>query len=154
VTLVKPAAIDTPFAQHAKNDMTQEPMLPAPIYAPDVVARAILHCAETPTRDMFAGSSAHQHSIQGALAPRIMDWLMEAVFFDKQKADRPARHSAEALYGPTTGLKERSGTRTDARETSVHNWFAENPLVARGLMVGVGLGAVLLATSMVRTERR
>ena len=47
VSLVKPAAIDTPYPLHAKNYLDREPQHAPPAYAPDLVAEAILHCAET-----------------------------------------------------------------------------------------------------------
>src|ERR687884_580384 len=50
VTLIKPGAIDTPYPEHAKNYMEREPALPPPVYAPEVVAEAILYCAENPER--------------------------------------------------------------------------------------------------------
>src|SRR3954466_1499031 len=46
VTLIKPSAIDTPYFQHAKNYMSVQPKPPAPVYAPEVVANAILRAAE------------------------------------------------------------------------------------------------------------
>src|SRR5262245_28252615 len=49
VTLIKPYSIDTPYAEHAKNYLATEPSSPPPVYAPEVVAEAILHCAEYPT---------------------------------------------------------------------------------------------------------
>ncbi len=55
VTLVKPGAIDTPFPINAKNYLEREPQHVPPVYAPEVVADAILHCAEMPVRDVFAG---------------------------------------------------------------------------------------------------
>jgi NAD(P)-dependent dehydrogenase (short-subunit alcohol dehydrogenase family) len=42
VTLIKPSAIDTPYTRHAKNLMPVEPQNPPPVYAPDLVAEAIL----------------------------------------------------------------------------------------------------------------
>ncbi|MGB3798087.1 MAG: SDR family oxidoreductase, partial [Alteraurantiacibacter sp.] len=42
VTLIQPSAIGTPFPQHARNTTGFQARLPEPIYAPDVVARAIL----------------------------------------------------------------------------------------------------------------
>src|SRR5207237_3691332 len=48
VTLIQPTSINTPFPRHAKNYMEAEATLPPPVYAPDVVADAILHCAENP----------------------------------------------------------------------------------------------------------
>jgi short-subunit dehydrogenase len=65
VTLIKPGAIDTPYSDHAKNYMPVEPKNPAPVYAPEVVARAILHCAETPERDVFVGAGGKGISLLG-----------------------------------------------------------------------------------------
>src|SRR5438105_1674600 len=62
VTLVKPTAINTPFPEHARNYMDEEPALPPPLYAPDAVAEAILHCAEKPERDVYVGAPAKRHA--------------------------------------------------------------------------------------------
>jgi len=144
VSLVKPSAIDTPFPQHARNYLEQEPKLPEPVYVPEVVAEVILHCAEHPERDIFAGGAAKRHSLQGALMPQLTDWLMEALFFRKQKSGKPARHEAEALHHPTTGLKQRSGTRHDAKQSSLYNKAAMHPFAATALFTGVGLGVLAL----------
>ena len=55
VTLIKPGQIDTPFTTNARNNLGSEPHHVPPVYAPDVVARAILYAAEKPVRDVFAG---------------------------------------------------------------------------------------------------
>jgi NAD(P)-dependent dehydrogenase (short-subunit alcohol dehydrogenase family) len=54
VTLIKPAAIDTRHAHHAKNYLPMQPKNPPPLYAPEVVARVVLHapssrCARSPS---------------------------------------------------------------------------------------------------------
>src|SRR5581483_12409531 len=43
VTLIKPTTIDTPFFRHAKTYMNAQPVEPSPMYAPDIVAKAILY---------------------------------------------------------------------------------------------------------------
>jgi NAD(P)-dependent dehydrogenase (short-subunit alcohol dehydrogenase family) len=45
VTLIKPASIDTPLPDRARNYMDCRPTLPPPIYPPREVATAILHAA-------------------------------------------------------------------------------------------------------------
>ena len=55
VTLIQPAAIDTLYPEHAKSYLGVEPKHMPPVYAPEVVARAILHCAEHPERDVLVG---------------------------------------------------------------------------------------------------
>jgi len=144
VTLVKPSAIDTPFPQHGKTYMEEEPQLPSPVYAPEVVAEVILHCCETPERDMFAGGAAKRHSVQAGLVPRLLDWMMEAMYFDKQKSSRPANRADDALHAPTTGLRQRSGTRNDAKESSVYTRASMHPMLTGALVVGAGLAAMAL----------
>ena len=48
VTLIQPAAIDTPYPEHAKSYLGVEPTHQPPVYAPEVVARAILASATGP----------------------------------------------------------------------------------------------------------
>src|ERR1041385_4322286 len=101
VTLIKPSAIDTPYTRHAKNLMPVEPMNPPPVYAPDLVAEAILHCAENPERDLYVGGGGKMLAEAHQVAPRLTDKMLEAVFFDVQKSDRqksPARK--DSLHAP------------------------------------------------------
>ena len=55
--LIKPSAIATLFAEHARNYMAEEPTLPVPLYAPEIVAQGILKCAEAPQRDLIIGGA-------------------------------------------------------------------------------------------------
>jgi len=144
VTLVKPGATATPFPQHAKNYLSREPALPSPVYAPEVVAEVILHCATHPERDMFAAGSAKTHSIQESVAPRIVDFIMEALFFSKQHSSKPPVHRDDALYAPTTGGQERGPTEHRVREWSAYTKSAMHPLLTLGFLAGLALAAVAL----------
>src|SRR5215207_3805846 len=75
VTLIKPAAINTPFPQHAKNYTEHEPKLPAPVYPPEEVASVILHAAQRPMRDVYVGGAGPAMSVFSRFAPRLMDWV-------------------------------------------------------------------------------
>jgi hypothetical protein len=145
VTLVKPAAIHTPFPEHAKTYLKEEPALPAPLYAPEVVAETILHCAETPVRDVYAGGKAKLDALQGALLPQLTDWFMETFFFDKQKSPRPANRGDDALYRPTTGLRERGRYAAGrVRESSLYTKASLHPLVTGAVVVAAGLAVAAL----------
>jgi len=148
VTLVKPAAINTPFPQHAKTYLEEEPTLPPPVYDPEIVAEVILHCAENPVRDTFVGGSAKQHALQGALMPRLTDWLMELLYVKKQKSGQPANRSDDALYRPTTGLRERGAYVGHVRKTSVYTRAALHPLFTSALVVGAGIGLTALMSQV------
>jgi hypothetical protein len=154
VTLVKPGATDTPFAKHAKNYMDQEPNLPSPIYAPEVVGEVILHCAQYPEREMFAAGSARMHSLEEGLMPRVLDWVMEELFFSRQKSGQPARHAEEALYSPTTGLRQRGNAQGHVRESSIYTKAAMHPVITSALLAGLGLSLFVLGEKWIQPERR
>ncbi len=100
VTLVKPAGIDTPFTEHAKNYTKRAAKLPAPVYHPDEVARAILHAATHPTRDIFVGGGGKFASVLNHWAPKLMDLVSQKIMAKEQFRDEPARHRKGALYKP------------------------------------------------------
>ena len=145
VTLIKPSAIDTPYTRHAKNLMPVEPMNPPPVYAPDLVAEAILHCAEHPERDLYVGGGGKMLAESAQLAPRLTDKLMHAMMFDVQQSDRPKPPAREdSLYAPIADGEERGGYPGHVAESSVYTKAAKHPLITGSLIAGLGL-AVLAA---------
>jgi NAD(P)-dependent dehydrogenase (short-subunit alcohol dehydrogenase family) len=152
LTLIKPAAIDTPYVQHAKNYLPQEPKNPPPVYAPDVVVKAILHCAQVPERDLFAGGAGAMFGLMEAVMPRATDKVMEAALFDaQQKPGEPARPRGDAgLYEPSGPvLEERGGYAGMVRGTSTYTAAQTHraELGIAALVTGVGLGVLAAALS-------
>ena len=86
VCLVKPSAIDTPLFDHARNYMAYAVEVPQPVYSPDVVARAILRCAERPTREVTIGGG-RAIGLAAALAPRLSDVFMRRTMFRAQQGE-------------------------------------------------------------------
>ncbi len=101
VTLVKPSAINTPYVEHARNYMESAPTLPPPVYAPDVVARAILRCAEKRIREITVGGGGRLMAVIGGLAPRTTDRYMEGAMFEQQKDATGTVQTRDSLYRPT-----------------------------------------------------
>jgi NADP-dependent 3-hydroxy acid dehydrogenase YdfG/glyoxylase-like metal-dependent hydrolase (beta-lactamase superfamily II) len=154
VTLIKPAAIDTPYVQHAKNYLPQEPKNPPPVYAPDVVAQAILHCAQTPERDMYAGGAAAGFGWMEKLMPRATDKMMEATIFEQQQTEEPAQpRGSGSLYQPSgPSLQERGGYEGMVRKTSAYTTVKANRDTLGLALVGAGIGAGLLAALLLRPK--
>lgn len=147
VTLIKPGAINTPYPQHAKNYLEKEPTLPPPIYAPETVAEAILHCAEHPERDVFVGGGGKAISVSGHYAPRLTDKLMEATMIEMQKSDKPPRPLGNnGLEHASGSLRERGDYEGHVAESSVYTKASLHPILSAALVVGAGvaLAALLL----------
>jgi short-subunit dehydrogenase len=147
VTLIKPSTIDTPYTKHAKNFMEREPSLPPPVYAPETVAEAILHCAETPERDVYVGGGGKALSVLEKYAPRLSDKAMETFMFDAQQQDAQASPRGDGgLYEPSGELKERSGDDRVVFESSLYTKASLHPLLTGALFVGAGLATAALVS--------
>ncbi|MFI5242970.1 MAG: SDR family oxidoreductase, partial [Gemmatimonadales bacterium] len=91
VTLVEPSAIDTPYPEHAKNYMDVEPTHQPPVYAPEIVANAILHCASHPHRTVRIGAGAKAFTLIEKVAPALGDRIKLASTFEGSRTSEPAR---------------------------------------------------------------
>lgn len=152
VTLIKPASIDTPYRQHAKNYMAAEPKNPAPVYAPQPVAEAILHAAEHPVRDLFVGGAAKALSIAAFMAPRLVDKVMEYRMLAAQQQDYPDAGPHQGLDSPSGSLLERGGYSGHVAKTSVYTKAAMHPLLTGGILAA-GLGLAYAVKQLVRAPR-
>ena len=151
VTLIKPSTIDTPYVHHAKSLMPVEPLNPPPVYAPEPVAEAILHCAEHPERDVTVGGAGKVLAEAAHHVPRLTDMWIEAAMFDAQQSDRPNnRH--DSLYAPSEGGKERGGYPGHVAESSVYTKAKLHPLIAGSLIAGLGFAAFAGWRSLARTN--
>jgi NAD(P)-dependent dehydrogenase (short-subunit alcohol dehydrogenase family) len=90
VSTVLPAAIDTPFFEHARSRVDTMPKPPPPTYAPEVVAEAIVRAAVRPTREVPVGGAVAAALVSQRLAPALTDALMSLTRtgFASQKAPR------------------------------------------------------------------
>ena len=141
VTLIQPAAIDTPIPLNAKNYLAHLPQHAPPAYAPELVARAILHAAQRPTRNLVVGGGSNAFVGLERWSPRLLDKFMETFFVKMEESDRPPRpRTQHNLDQPTEQLRERGEYPGHTRETSLYTAAALHPLAAAAAVVAAGLG--------------
>ncbi|TWI65227.1 short-subunit dehydrogenase [Pseudoduganella lurida] len=148
VTLIKPAAIDTMFAVHAKNYMDVEPTLPPPIYAPELVAEAILDAAQHQKRDIYVGAAAKANSVGAYHLPRLFDKIGEAVMWGGQRTSTPASPlRKDSLHAPDTSsqLQQRQGMGS-VNESSEYTAVARSKPLRYALLGGGALVAAWMLT--------
>ena len=149
VTLIKPASIDTPFTEHARNYMAEEPEYAGTVYPPEEVARTILHCAQRPVRDVFVGGGGKLMGLMEKMAPRTTDLVMERTLFRGQKKNEPSR-GGDSLYGPQQDGRRHGRTERYKMGSSAYTRAALSD-VGRVLPV-LALGA--LAAAAVASRRK
>jgi short-subunit dehydrogenase len=152
VTLIKPSAINTPYTEHARNLMPNEPSVPPPVYAPDLVAEAILFCAQNVVRDFTVGEGGKMISLMGNLAPRITDKAMEwSAAATQQKASPDAGNRPDSLYSSRSDLRERGNYDGIVFEESLYQRAKLNPIVTSAILIG---GAAALAALIANKPNR
>ena len=152
VTLIQPSAIDTPYTLHAKNYMARQAQHGPPAYAPETVARAIVHACTTPERDIVIGGGGKAFIGIKRWTPALFDQYMEKVFAGQEHADqRPGPLSQNGLDHPSGRLKERGNYPGHTQEVSFYTQAVTtgSPALRTALLAGAGLGlaAWLFASS-------
>lgn len=99
ITLIQPTAVDTPFPQHARNYMTQEPKLPSPLIDPQQVAEAILKAATEGGRDVTVGAMAAINTAAFKITPSLAD-KFAAKQASRQQIAAPPMDPQGTLYKP------------------------------------------------------
>lgn len=97
VVLIQPTAVDTPYPEHARNYLAEEPKLPTPMIPPEDVTEAILEAAVEGGRDVKVGAMSKMNTLTAKVAPSLGDRL-SAKQADRQQRDEPARDPQGALY--------------------------------------------------------
>jgi len=146
ITLIKPTAIHTPFPQNARSYLPYEPQLPPPVYAPELVAEAILYSAENPTRDFFVGGMAKVHSSAALSTPRLYEKVNESMIDSMQNSGEPSRPDRrDGLYQTNSQLSERGGQDRFVLEHSLYQQAKLHPALTTTIAVagGVALAAWL-----------
>jgi len=139
VTLIKPGPVDTPYTLNAKNYMEAEARHPAPAYAPEVVARAILRAAQKPKREVFVGGGGRGIALLGVLAPPVSDAFMRRVMAPQSKLKPQPPSQKNALDAPSDRLAERGNYPGHTRETSLYTFSAFHRTLTGALLLGAGL---------------
>jgi len=149
VTLIKPASIDTPFPEHARNYMARAPKLPPPVYDPADVAKAILYAAEHGPRDLYVGGGGKMMSSLRKRVPSVTDWMGAQVMSRTQKAgasgpDRDGALFAAGRDGAVRGASPHHVMRSAYTQASV------TPVLTGLLLAGATAAA---ASLLARSDR-
>ncbi len=153
LSLIKPAAVDTPFMEHARNRIgSPGTRNPPPAYHPHLVARAIAHACEVSVRDLVVGgASGAALVVANRLAPRTMDWIAARSGRFVQTTENPGVEARrDNLYEPKEDLAERSSLHPLTRRTSLLLEAQLHPGAAIAAVAGLGAIAI---TAMGRGRR-
>jgi hypothetical protein len=116
------------------------------LYAPGVVANAILYAAEKAPRDIVAGGAGKSLILGQRLSPRLMDAVMLRSGFGPQMTDElKSAYDPDGLYGPLVDHNRLDGDFDgQTLRGSFVTWLDTHPVVKCGAIVGAALGTAAL----------
>ena len=155
LSLVQLPAVNTPQFDWARSRLDRVPRPAAPVYQPEVAARAVLQAVDEGARELFVGRSVPALVLGNMLAPAALDRKLADAGWDGQYSDEPAP-------GDRSGNLERASTRDVAahgswdEEASAEGLIVDADKLRYAVAGGLGLaafGAGLLAASLLGRRR-
>jgi NAD(P)-dependent dehydrogenase (short-subunit alcohol dehydrogenase family) len=147
ISVVLPAAINTPQFDRARQKMGLQPQPVPPIYQPEPFADAVLHCCERPIRELPVGWGAQKLLWGQKLSPRTGDRILLRNGWKGQHTEElKPTDSPDNLFEPLPGDPGADG-RFDERSRGGTAWTWLR--LHRGLVgAGLGLGTIGLLTAL------
>ncbi len=157
VTVVQMPGLNTPQFRWVRNKLPHQARPVAPIYQPEVAARAVVHAAAHPRRKQYwvGGSTAATLMAEKVVSP-LLDRYLARTGFQSQQGDEPVPKKQpdnlwEPLDGPDGEDRGAHGVFDDeAHAHSMELWCSTH---ARAL-VGAALGTSAAALAAAARRRR
>jgi short subunit dehydrogenase len=89
ITMVNLPALNTPQFDWVRSRLRGRGQPVPPIFEPEVAARAILHAAEHPGRELQVGRSTWVALWGQKVAPGLLDWYLGRTGYAAQQTDEP-----------------------------------------------------------------
>jgi short-subunit dehydrogenase len=107
ITLIKPAGMNTPIAEHAANHLRGEALIPPPVYDPALVADTIIDALQHPRREVTVGGVGRLQVLLGSHFPGVLARLGGLIIPLLSDTRRPKTPGSN-LAGPISDGRERS----------------------------------------------
>ncbi|SFG02564.1 SDR family oxidoreductase [Curtobacterium sp. YR515] len=150
VSRVDMPALNTIQFQWVKSKLPHQPQPVAPIYQPEVGARAIAAVAERPRRRTWVGESTVYTILGNRISGRFADWYAaKTLVSGQQDPEKDGSAIGVNLYEPVPGDHGAHGVFDDtAHAWSPQTWWVEHRRLGNGIVGAVlagAAGAVALA---------
>ena len=156
LTMVDLPAVNTPQFDWALNKMGRRARPVAPIYQPEVPARAIFFAATHKRRQIWVGLPTVKAILANRIAPGLIDRYLARAGYKGQLTDQPLPVDAPAnLFAPVPGDYRAHGRFDDQAKSVSWEMFTDRHRTAFWAAAGLSLvaGAQILARRY-KIERR
>ncbi|WP_224278031.1 SDR family oxidoreductase [Streptomyces sp. LS1784] len=154
VTMVQLPAVNTPQFDWVLNRLRSRARPVAPVYRPEVAARAVRYAADHPNRrEYWVGGSTTATLVANALVPGLLDRYLARTGIDAQQDEEPHRaDTPDNLWTPADAARDRGAQGRfgdEARGRSAQLWASQH----HGLLAAGGAGLLGVAAGTLARRR-
>ncbi len=151
VTVVHMPALNTPQFGWVRSRLPRQAQPVPPIFEPEVGAKAIVHAAKHPRRELFVGGPTLLAVWGQKFVPNVLDWYLGRTGYDAQQTSEPEPDRPDNLARPLDEhedrgahgrFDDRSRTWSPALELSLHRGAVAAVGAAALATVAVGMRAI------------
>jgi len=113
--MVQLPAVNTTQFDWNDSQFEQHPQPVAPIFQPELPARAVRYLADHPRRNMWVGASTAGTIVANRLVPGLLDWYLGKTGVKGQLTDQPGPQYGSNVFRP----------RDDEHDRGAHGMFDE-----------------------------
>ena len=149
ITVVQMPAVNTPQFSWVLSRLPRHPQPVAPIYQPELAARAVVYAADHPERKQYwVGSSTVGTLLAQKLAPALLDRYLARTGYDSQQTDEPVPHDRPYnLWEPVDRSADYGAHGAFDAQSHAHDpqqWCSRHPrLTASGALAATALLAAV-----------
>jgi short-subunit dehydrogenase len=152
VTMVQLPGLNTPQFDQVLTNLPKKPRPVAPVYQPEVAAKAIVWASEHPRREVWVGGVTPAMIWADRFVPGLVDWYLAKTGFKAQQDDEPLEPDRRSyLWEPVPGDRGAHGRFDDeAKNRSVQLEVVTH----RGAALAGAAAAGVTAAAMRWAKRR
>lgn len=149
ITIAQMPAVNTPQFSWVLSRLSRRPQPVAPVYQPEVAARAVLYAADHPRRrQYYVGASTVATILANNVAGGLLDRYLARTGYDSQQTDQPDDpHRRHNLWHPVDDEDAHGahGTFDDHSHVRAPQlWLSHHPVLVGALAAGATIGVASL----------
>ncbi len=146
VTMVHLPAVNTPQFDWSRSHMPRKAQPIAPIFAPEIAARAVVWASENPRRQVVVGAPSVKAIWGNRVAPWLADWYLARNGYDAQMTDAPEDPARpDNLWAPVEGDVGADGRfGAEQKQDSLQLWVTTHRPSLVAAAVGLLAGGAML----------
>jgi NAD(P)-dependent dehydrogenase (short-subunit alcohol dehydrogenase family) len=138
VTAVHLPAVNTPQFQVVRSRLPLHPQPVPPIFQPELVAEAVLHAIEHPSRELWVAWPTVEAILGQRVVPGILDRYLGRTAWDTQQTARLRHRHRDNLDAPLPGDRGAHGEFDDlARSWSAELWLRTHRVLLAGALAAL-----------------